>query len=149
MKLRPLHHLNRTSWRRSVQLVQLNLLAVRVYLGSRVGHAVGHVANETAHVAILDELRHALGDIIEEAHGVPQEVHGAQDLGRLADQLLRSNSHRVIKHTRQFPQQHVHHLQHPKHLQYPQDSQERSSTPSTSPSLRGREKHTSPCGTQD
>lgn len=59
-------------------------------LGSRVGHAVGHVAYEAAHVAVLDELRHALRDIIEEAHGVSQEVHGAQDLGCLADQFLRS-----------------------------------------------------------
>lgn len=75
-----------------VQLLQLNLLVLRFYLGSRVGHAVGHVAYETAHVAVLDELRHALGDIIEEAHGVPQEVHRTQDLGRLADQLLRSES---------------------------------------------------------
>lgn len=62
------------------------------YLGSRVGHAVGHVAYEAAHVAVLDELRHSFGDVIEETHWVPQEVHGAQDLGRLADQLLRSKS---------------------------------------------------------
>lgn len=45
-------------------------LRAEMYLGSRVGYPVGHVAYETAHVAVLDELRHALSDIIKETHGV-------------------------------------------------------------------------------
>ena len=49
---------------------------------------MGDVADETAHVAILDELRHALADVVKEPHGVAKEVHGAQDLSGLADQLL-------------------------------------------------------------
>lgn len=60
------------------------------HLGCRVGHAVRDAAYETAHVSVLDELGHAFADVVEQAHGVPQEVHGAQDLGRLADQLLHS-----------------------------------------------------------
>lgn len=62
--------------------------AAQTNLSGRVGHAVGHVADESSHVAVLDQLGHALGDVIEEAHGVSQEVHGAQDLSGLADQLL-------------------------------------------------------------
>lgn len=58
------------------------------HLGGRVGDAVRDVAYEPAHVAVLDELRHALADVVQQPHGVPQEVHRAQDLGRLADQLL-------------------------------------------------------------
>ena len=49
---------------------------------------MGDVADETAHVAILDELRHALADVVKEPHRVTTQVHGAQDLSRLADQLL-------------------------------------------------------------
>lgn len=61
-----------------------------MYLGSRVGHPVGHIAYKTTHVAVLDEFRHALSDIIEEAHWISQEVHGSQDLSCLADQLLQT-----------------------------------------------------------
>lgn len=67
-------------------------LSAEVYLGSRVGYTMGHIAYETAHVAVLDELRHALSDIIKEAHGVSQEVYRAQYLGCLADQLLKSGN---------------------------------------------------------
>lgn len=49
---------------------------------------MSHAAYEASHVAVLYQLGHAFADVVEEAHGVPQEVHGAQDLGRLADQLL-------------------------------------------------------------
>lgn len=62
------------------------------YLGSRVGHTVGHIADEATHVAVLDELRDALSDVVQEAHGVSQEVHRAQDLRCLADQLLRTEN---------------------------------------------------------
>lgn len=62
--------------------------SAEAYLGSRIGHAVGHIADKTTHIAILDELRHALSDIIEEAHGVSQKVYRTQDLGCLADQFL-------------------------------------------------------------
>lgn len=51
---------------------------------------MGHVAYETTHVAVLDELRHALSDVVDEAHWVPQEVHRAQDLRCLADELLQT-----------------------------------------------------------
>lgn len=49
---------------------------------------MGHIAYEATYVAVLYELRHALGDVVKEAHGVSQEVHRAQDLSCLADQLL-------------------------------------------------------------
>lgn len=62
-----------------------------MYLCSRVGHTVGHIAYETTHIAIFDELRDALSDVVEETHGVSQEVHGAQDLSCLADQLLQTS----------------------------------------------------------
>lgn len=62
------------------------------YLGCRVGHAVSYAAYETAHIAVLYQLRHALADIIEEAHWVSQEVHRTEDLGRLADQLLHTGN---------------------------------------------------------
>lgn len=62
--------------------------STQVYLCSRVGHTMGHIAYEATHVTVLDELRHTLSDVIKEAHGVSQEVHRAQDLGCLADQLL-------------------------------------------------------------
>lgn len=67
-------------------------VSAEMYLGSRIGHTVGHIAYETTHVAVLDELRHALSDVVEEAHGVSQEVHRAQDLGCLADQLLQTGN---------------------------------------------------------
>ena len=53
---------------------------------------MGYIADETTHIAILDELRHALSDIIEEAHGVPQEVHRAKDLSCLAHELLQTEN---------------------------------------------------------
>lgn len=53
---------------------------------------MGHVAYEAAHVAVLDELGDALGDVVQEAHGIPQEVHRAQDLSCLADQLLQMDN---------------------------------------------------------
>lgn len=64
-------------------------------------------AYETAHVAVLDQLRHAFADIIEEAHGVPQEVHGAQDLGRLADQLLHTEDAAESPSRTLSPEQHA------------------------------------------
>lgn len=60
------------------------------YLGSRIGHAVRHISYETTHIAVLYELRYTLTDIVEEAHGVSQEVHRAKDLSCLADQLLQT-----------------------------------------------------------
>lgn len=47
-----------------------------------------HATYETTHVTVLYELGHALSDVIDETHGVSQEVHGAQNLRCLADQLL-------------------------------------------------------------
>lgn len=57
---------------------------------------MGDVADEPAHIAVLDKLGDALGDIIEESHGVPQEVHRAEDLSRLANQLLKWNTSKGI-----------------------------------------------------
>lgn len=50
---------------------------------------MSYITNETAHTAILDELRHSLSDIVQEADGVTQEVNRAQDLRCLAHQLLK------------------------------------------------------------
>lgn len=63
-----------------------------MYLCSRVRHTMGHIAYETTHIAVLDELRHTLSDIIEETHWISQEVHRAQDLSCLADQLLQTGN---------------------------------------------------------
>lgn len=49
-------------------------------------------AYETAHVAVLDQLRDAFADVIEEAHWVSEEVHRPEDLGGLADQLLQAGN---------------------------------------------------------
>lgn len=62
------------------------------YLGCGVGDAVRDVEEHAVHVAVLDELGHSLGDVVQEAHRVPQEVHRAQDLRRLAHQLLQGSS---------------------------------------------------------
>lgn len=63
-----------------------------MHLGGRVGHAMCHATYETTDVTVLYELGHTLSDVIDEAHWVSQEVHGAQNLSCLADQLLQTGN---------------------------------------------------------
>lgn len=68
----------------------MKLDSARTHLGGRVGHTMCHATYETTHVTVLYELGHTLSDVIDKAHGVSQEVHGAQNLSCLADQLLQT-----------------------------------------------------------
>lgn len=53
---------------------------------------MGYTTYETTHIAMFEEFSHALRDVIEEAHGVPQEVHRPKYLSRLTDELLHKDN---------------------------------------------------------
>ena len=50
-------------------------LCIVWYLGSRVGHSMSDVLQETPHISVVNETRNPLRDIIEQTQGVPQEIH--------------------------------------------------------------------------
>lgn len=64
------------------------------YLGSWVGNTMCNTADEPSDVAVLDKFIYTLSNVVQQAHGVTQEVHWAQDLSCLADELLQEDKER-------------------------------------------------------